>query len=71
MPRCECNHEFFSVARIILSLAKDLKITAEPARRAVAPYQSDGMLGKFAKFFWRLILQTNAARFFRSSASAH
>jgi hypothetical protein len=36
---------------VILSEAKDLIITSEAARPAVAPYQSDRMLGKFAKNF--------------------
>ncbi len=40
---------------VIWCEAKDLIITGEPARPAVAPYQPGRMPGKFAKdFFWRL-----------------
>jgi hypothetical protein len=41
----------FGAPRVMLSVLKDLTIAAEPARLAVAPYRSDGMLGKFAKLF--------------------
>ena len=36
---------------VIPSEARDLAITAEPARLAVAPYQPGEMLGRFAKYF--------------------
>jgi hypothetical protein len=51
MPRSECNHEFFANNEIIPTGARNLLTAFEPARPAVAPYQSDGMLGKFAKIF--------------------
>src|SRR5204862_6253668 len=76
IARLECNHEFLKIA----SSSGAERSRAEKSRNrhvhfATGLLQSLGMTGemrgRFANFFWRLILKPDVPRLFCSSPSTH